>query len=75
MGVFRKMGEGEGRGGGEVTLLFQSFRMLITPAKPNSARACARLLAMVLAGVQECAEDPLLGTGRNAGRQGGGSCV
>lgn len=26
----------KGRGGGEVTLLFQSFRMLITPAKPNN---------------------------------------
>lgn len=26
----------KGKGGGEVTLLFQSFRMLITPAKPNN---------------------------------------
>lgn len=72
----RRGGEGrggKGRWGGDVAIsVLQNAHYSSQAKQLVRARACARLPAMVLAGVQECAENPLLGTGRNAGRQGGG---
>lgn len=76
VGVFWKMGEGEGRGGDVAISVLQNAHYPSQAKQLVRARACARLPAMVLAGVQECAENPLLGTGRNArgGREEGVAC-
>lgn len=75
-GRWEKGRGGEGRWGGDVAIsVLQNAHYPSQAKQLVRARACARLPAMVLAGVQECAENPLLGTGRNAGRQGGGSSV
>lgn len=72
VGVFRKKGErgGMGRWRGCVAIsILQNVHYSSQAKQLVRARARAHLLAMVLAAVQERAENALPGTGRNTGRR------